>query len=414
MAPQEPKHSILNWNAVNFGAHAEDATGLSYYLKGMSGAFNAFYDTLPVHEKIREYAGAESRDIRFFPLKLSEKEYAKLMDTLRTWQEKPFPYKFFTYNCAHGIYALLAASLDSLPPLPNIMSPQDLALMLQNANRLGKPYVLPSLKERVLNANNKEVAKLEFLEWKNMQKDAKRDTSRQRELAELRHSVSKSEKEKRELLKLENQKLKVHGYSRFDIGTQFIEREANAHIRFRPFLHDISDNSGYYSAQSTLELLSLGLNANNSGVNLQELSIIHIRSAPVHDPLFKSWSWDFLMGYKNDYAALNFGFGKSFYVHKQKQIAAEILLMNSARSKTDFDFDNFAGFEMQLNKRRAGNFRYGASFEYLRSVIDFEREDVHFKTWFAYDVNKSFNLYAENIFGIKKQELLGLYLRFYL
>jgi hypothetical protein len=412
-----PKDSLsfLNWIAVNFGAHTEGTSGLSYYIKGINGSFDAYYSILPVHEKIREYTGAESRDIRLFPLKISDKELAKLIDTLSNWIEKPQPYKFFTYNCAHGIYALLASSLDSLPPLPSkTMSPQDLILMLQNKNRLDYPYMLPSLSERVLNSKDKEIARLEFLEWKNAQINAMRNISREEELAELRYQVSKNKKEKRDLLLLEKQPLKPHGYSRFDIGTQFIEREANLHIRFRPLLHDASDNSSYYSAQSTLELLSPGLNINKNSINLQELALINIRSAPIHDSMFKSWSWSFFTGYKNDYAALNMGYGKSFYMNKHRQIAMEFLLHNSARCKSGFNFDDFIGFETQLNKRQAGNFRYGTSFEYLRSVINFKRENIQFKTWLSYDASRQFNLYAENIFGIKKQELFGLYLRFYM
>jgi len=113
-----PKDSIsfLNWIAVNFGADTEGASGLGYYIKGINGSFKARYTILPVHEKIREYAGTESRDIRIFPLKISDKERVKLMDTLGSWLAKPQPYKFFTYNCSHGIYTLLASSLDSLPP----------------------------------------------------------------------------------------------------------------------------------------------------------------------------------------------------------------------------------------------------------------------------------------------------------
>jgi hypothetical protein len=293
------------------------------------------------------------------------------------------------------------------------MSPQDLALVLQNENRLGYPYMLPSLKERVLNSNNKEIARLEFLEWKNMQKDAERDASRQRELAELRYSVSKSEKEKRDLLKPENQKLKIHGYSRLDIGTQFIESEANAYIRFRPLLHDISDNSSYYSAQGTLELLSFGLAINSKSANLRELNLIHIRSAPIHDSFFKSWSWDVFAGYKSNETVFNAGIGKSFYINEQRKIALEFLMLNSTRLKND-NVDNFIGLDTRLNKRLAGNFRYGANFEYLRSLIDFENERLQFKTWLSYDINRKFNLYAENIFDLKKQEQLGLYLRLYL
>jgi hypothetical protein len=409
IAPQDSM-SFLNWAAVNFGADTEDARGISYYIKGINGSFNAYYNILPVHEKVREYAGTESRDIRFFPLKISEQEHARLIDTLQSWSKKPQPYKFFTYNCTHGIHALLASSLDSLPPpSQGVMSPQELALLLKKENRLGEPYLFPSLKERVINSKNKDISELEFLEWRNMRRNAERDSLREKRLAELRYSVSKNKKEKRDLLQPENQPFKPHGMLRLDIGTQFIEKEPNAYIRFRPLLHDISDNPSYYSAQSTLELLAFGLTANKKTVHLRELSIIHIRSASIHDPWFKAWTYDFFAGYKNDYAMLNIGFGKSFYINNLRKIATEILLVNSARQS-----DNFVGMEMQVNKRSAFNFRYGAGFEYLRSVIDFERDDMQFKTWLSYNVNKDFNLHAENIFGIKEQKQFGLYFRFYL
>jgi len=408
-----PKDSIsfLNWLAVNFGANTEGTSGLDYYIKGINGRFKAHYTLLPVHEKIREYTGTESRDIKIFQLKISEKEAVKLMDTLSRWIAKPQPYRFFTYNCAHGIYALLASSLDSLPPpSQKIMSPQELVLLLQNENRLGYSFQFPSLKERVLNAKDEDVARLEFLEWKNVNRNAERE----KELAELRYSVAKSKKEKRDLLKPEKQRFKPHGYSRLDVGTLFVEKEANAYIRFRPLLHDISDNPNYYSSQNTLELLSFGLSANKDGVNLRELSLVHVRSAPIHDSWFKAWSSDFFAGYKKDYAALNMGIGKSFYISESRKIAIEFLPMNSLRCKSGLSCDDFVGIETQLNKRLAVNFRYGAGFEYLRSVIDFNRESIQFKTWLSYNANRNFNLYTENIFGIKKQEQLGLYLRFYI
>jgi len=412
---QQDSISFLNWIAVNFGANTENASGLNYYIRGINGSFKAYYNILPVHEKIREYAGGQSRDIRMFPLKISDNELSKLIDTLSSWITKPHPYKFFTYNCAHGIYALLASSLDSLPlPPQKIMAPQELALLLQSKGRLDYPYLFPSLKERILNSKDDNAARLEFLEWKNMRLNAEKDSLREKELAELRSSVAKSKKEKRDLLKLEKKWFKPHGNSRLDIGGLFIEKEQNAYIRFRPLLRDISDNPSYYSAQSTLELFAFGLASNIYGINLHELSLVHIRSAPIHEPWFKAWSWDFFAGYKNNYAALNIGGGKSFYISKQNKIAMEFLLVNSARCKNGFSCDNFAGMEMQLNKRQAVNFRYGAGAEYLRSAIDFERESIQFKTWLSYDVNRSFNLYAENIFDIKKQEQLGLYLRFYL
>jgi len=399
-----PKDSIsfLNWLAVNFGADTEGASGLDYYIKGINGNFKARYSLLPVHEKIREYAGTEDRDIRIFPLRISDKERVRLMDTLSSWVAKPQPYKFFTYNCSHGIYALLASSLDSLPPpSQKLMSPQELVVLLQNENRLDYPYLFPSLKERVLSAKDDDIARLEFLEWKNVDRDSLREV----ELANLRYSVAKSKKEKRDLLKPEKQKLKPHNYSRLDIGTMFVEKEANAYLRFRPLLHDVTDNPSYYSAQSALELFSFGLSANNNSVNLRELNLVHIRSVPIHDSWFKAWSWDFFAGYKNDYAALNVGIGKSFYLNEEHKIALEILLMNSARCESGFNCNDFVGIETQLNKRLAQNFRYGASFEYLKNV--------QFKTWLSYNLNKNLNLYTENIFGVKKQEELGLYLRIY-
>jgi len=134
--------------------------------------------------------------------------------------------------------------------------------------------------------------------------------------------------------------------------------------------------------------------------------LLHIRSASIHDPWFKSWTYDFFAGFKNDYAALNMGIGKSFYLNKAQKIALELLLMNSTRCKSGFSCADFIGIETQLNKRLAQNFRYGAGFEYL--------QNIQFKTWLSYNVNKNFNLYTENIFGVRKQEQLGLYMRIYL
>ena len=181
IAPQRLESSFLNWDAIDFAANTENATWYNYYVKGISGGFNGYYYILPVHQKIREYSGSESRDIRFFPLKLSEKEYNKLMTNLSELRGKSHPYKFFTYNCAHGLYFLLYNSLDSLPPpTANIMAPVEVILILQKENRLEYPYLLPSLKERILNADDKEQAELEFMEWKNLKKGAKQNIKRER------------------------------------------------------------------------------------------------------------------------------------------------------------------------------------------------------------------------------------------
>lgn len=414
IAPQDSSLAFLNFNAVNFAAQTGNITGYDYYMKGLTGGFNAYYDTLPVHEKIREYAGSESRDIRFFPLKISDKEYKKLIDSLYSWSEKPYPYKFLTYNCTHGIYSLLQNSLDSLPLLKSgIMAPQDLIHILQKENRLEYPYLLPSLKERIVKNKDKEQAKLEFMEWENLQKGAQRDTLRSKRMAELRYSVSKKHKEKRILFKRENSFIKPHGYSRLDIGTQVIEKEANAHIHFRPLLHDPTDNSSYYSAYSTLELLSFGLNFNKNRIYLREFDLVHIRSAPLHDSFFKSWSWDLFAGYKNEYTALNSGFGKSIYINEKRKLVMELMLLNSIKCKDNFNCDDFIGFETQLNKRWTGNYRYGAEFAYLRKIPYFKKHDFQFKIWQSYDINSILNLYAESII-YKKLSNIGIFLRFYI
>jgi len=375
IAPQHSESPFLNWNAVNFGAHTENATGISLYIKGLNGGFDAYYDTLPVHEKIREYI-------------------------------------FFTYNCTHGIYFLLFNSLDSLPPpTSGIMAPQDLVLILQRENRLEFPYLLPSLKERILNATDREQAELEFLEWENSQKSAKKDTLKTKRMADLRYLVSKKHEEKRYLLKSEKSFIKPHGYSRLDLGTQLIDNETNAYIYFRPLLHDPSDNSSYYSTYSTLELLSLGLNINDNGVKLRELDLVHIRSAPLHDSLFRSLSWNILASYKNDVFETNFGLGKSFYINEKQKLALEFLLLNSV--KCEHNCADFIGFETQLNKRSTGNFRYGTKFEYLRKMMDFDNEHIQSKIWLSYDINRNFNLYAESIYDIKKNNTVGLYMRLY-
>ena len=414
IAPPVSESSFLNWRGINFAADTENATWYNYYIKGASGGFDAYYYVLSVHEKIMEYIGSETREIRFFPLKISEEEYNKLIKNLYDWSGKPYPYKFFTYNCADGIYYLLYSSLNSLPPpTQKIMAPQDVVLILHKKNRLGYPYLLPSIRERVLSASDKEQAELEFLEWKNSQKTAEKDDLREKRMAELRYLISqKNEKERRDLFKLEESWIGPHGYSRLDIGPQIIDGKINTHIRFRPLLHDPSDNSGYYPAYSTLELLSFGLNLNNNGVNLQELNLLHIRSVPIYDSLFRSLSWNVFAGYKNGISKLNLGIGNSFYVSEKRKIALEFLLLNSIQH--DDSFADFIGFETQLNKRLVDNFRYGIKFEYLHKLTNFENKQIQFKNWISYDVNRNLNLYAEVIWDIKEQKIIGLYSRFYI
>jgi len=401
----------LGSTAINFGADISNLSWYQLYAKGVFGGLNAYYTRQPLYDKINEYAGNETRDLRFFPIQISEAEYARLMLNLDIVGGKPVPYRFFSYNCSHGIYELLFNSLEGLPKQPKqMMTPLDVVDILSKNKRLGMPFILPSLYERVQQTTNDELAELEYLEWVNRQAHTKLNEEREKRLAQLRFSVAQQNTERPDLFSLEQGWRKPHKYSRIELGVLRHGKEYATMVGVRPLLHDQTDNHFFYSGVNSIEIASMFFCIKPEKIDILQVDFFHLRSTPIHDKWFRFNSYDFGVRYNTGGYFSNFGIGKSFSVFAQKGVVLEMLLVDELK-KSDI-FNNYIGLETHFTKRSEDNYRYGVNYRYLYKGFSY-KTDLSLKLWIATDLSKDFSLYLENQWDNKKKGNLKLGLRYY-
>jgi len=407
-APPDNEQSFLLWPAVNFAADTKDVKWYQLYPKGIFGGLNAYYNTLPLFEKIEEYKGSQSRDIRFFPVRLTEQEYSRFLQKLAMVRNEPVPYKFFNYNCADGTYQILYESLDDLPtPSQTLMSPIDVINILDADNRLGEPFILPSLVERLHNATDPDHAQMEFMEWENKQNIIEYNEKREQEMAQLRHRISQKRVNRPEVFAKDLGWHTPHGYSRIDIGGVYVGNDYAVNIGFRPLLHDQTDNAHFYSATSTLEILSASVNITKHNASLHNIDYFHTRSTPVYDQWFRSLSYDLYAGYVENSHKFGVGIGQSYYLHKGEKIALEVLMVDSYQEDM-----NHMGFQAQIRNHTVGDFRCGVLYEHLYRGLSNEKRLV-LSLWVAYDLSKRYGVYLENDYVSGERGVVKMSMRYY-
>ena len=348
------------WNTIEFVAETGDAK-FSYVTKGIYGGFVANYETAPFYEKIHKYVDNEKRDLFIYPLKISNTELAKFNDTLNSWKAKADSYKFFTNNCVDGIYILLKSTLDSVQEASVLLTPQNLIRLLNENGKIEKPILLS------FSGNKREDEN--FTPQKDMQIP--------------------------------------HKYSRFDIGLLFLEK-FYANLRFRLFLHDVSDYGGYYSNFINLELLTFNLYFSNGKTNLKELWPVRIRSETPSQG-FSGWAWLLETGW-DGFKTTNIGLGKTYIIFNDYLLG--YLLRGSVLENEQREF--YAGFQIFARVFSAKNYRFGTYFDYLRLTTKNNIIKTDLKTWISFDLRDDLNLFAESSIKNRNENLFSIMLRFYL
>jgi hypothetical protein len=349
------------WNTIEFVAEAENFSKLSYVTKGVYGGFAAKYEITPFYEKIYKYVDKEKRDLFIYPLRISNAELVKFNDTLNSWKTKKDSYKFFTNNCVDGIYNLLKSTLDSVQEAPILLTPQNLIRLLSESGKIEKPIVLR------FSGNKKDEEN--FIVQKDMQIP--------------------------------------HKYSRLDIGLLFLEK-FYGNLRFRLFLHDVSDYGGYYSNFINLEVLYLNLYFNNGKTNLKELWPMRIRSETPSRSFISGWSWLFESGWE-EVKTTNIGLGKTHLIFNDYLLG--YLLRGSLFEKEQYEF--YAGFQIFARVFSAKNYRSGIYFDYLRLAAKEKIVKTDLKTWLSFDLRDDLNLFAESSIKKRDENFFSLMLRFY-
>jgi len=349
------------WNTIEFVAETGDANKLSYITKGVYGGFEANYVTVPFHEKIHKYVDEEKRDLFIFPLKISDAELAKFNDTLNSWKTKDDSYKFFTNNCVDGIYNLLKSTLDSVQEAPVLLTPQNLIRLLNESGKIEKPILLQFSGDKKEEEN--------FTPQKDMQLP--------------------------------------HKYSRFDIGMLFLEK-FYANLRFRLFLHDVSDYAGYYSNFINFEVLALNMYIDNDKINFKELWLARARSETPSRSFISGWSWLLESGWE-EYKTTNIGLGKTYIIFNDYLLG--YMLRGSVLEKGRKEF--YPGFQIFTRVFSAKNYRSGIYFDYLRLAAKEKIAKTDLKTWISFDLRDDLNLFAESSIKNRNESFFSIMLRFY-
>ena len=350
------------WNTIEFVAETGDASKLSYITKGVYGGFAANYETVPFYEKIHKYVDEEKRNLFIYPLKISSEELAKFNDTLNLWKTKEDSYKFFTNNCVDGIYNLLKSTLDSIQEAPILLTPQNLIRLLNESGKIGEPLLLQSHKNKTEEQN----------------------------------------------VILQNNMQIPHKYSRFDIGALFFEKPY-MNLRFRLFLHDFSDYGGYYSNFINFEALALNLYFNSDRIDFKELWFIRIRSEKPSYNFISDWSWLIESGIEG-FKITNFGLGKTYLIFNDYSLA--YLFRGSILG--DEQNECYAGFQIVARGFSSKKYRFGAYFDYLRTLAKHNDIRTNSGMWVSFDLTENLNLFAENSIKNYSENSFSLMLRFYL
>ena len=122
--------------SVSFLA-AEETAGmdLSLMLRGALGQIDGVYTINPLHQLINKYIEQDQRNIKLFPLTLTEEE--KLLITLQIFEnrEKTYPYNFFFNNCTTRLMDVLTTADPNLKNpflIESVVSPDSLLSSLKD------------------------------------------------------------------------------------------------------------------------------------------------------------------------------------------------------------------------------------------------------------------------------------------
>ncbi|MFZ4552468.1 MAG: DUF4105 domain-containing protein [Aquabacterium sp.] len=100
--------------AISYAADGNEAEGLAFALKGLTGLYPGQFTNSPYYLRIRDYNDLENRDIWEYELNLSPTEMERLL--AHTWElgSTRFDYFFFDENCSYHLLSLLDAARPEL------------------------------------------------------------------------------------------------------------------------------------------------------------------------------------------------------------------------------------------------------------------------------------------------------------
>ena len=320
--------------AVNFAAAAgDDAKGLSFAWKGLTGGYAGVFGLFPYYEKVKQYAWIEHRDVWAYPLELADAETERLVDHLWEMDGVRFDYYFLTKNCSYQLLSLLEAARPELRLTEQYSwyaIPADTIRTLADVPGLmGKPRFRPSLETTLrwqvdqLDAEQRSLAR-ELAADKVAFDDSRLTALPPAERAavlEVAHDYlyyrlqsepgnAPAGRAHANAILLERSRIaraspfgdvptpdappdRGHHTLRLATAAVYEGDDLSLGLRLRPAYHDLLDDPGGYTAGAEINFLDLGLRIDPDGgkLRIDDLQLLNIVSLSPRDDLFKPVSF---------------------------------------------------------------------------------------------------------------------------
>lgn len=332
---QGPDDRLLAY-AVNYAANiAQGENMLTYTVLGISGGFSGQYSVSRYHEKVRQYARINNRDLWEYPLKLNEDEVRHVLWHLWEMRGVGSEYYFFTENCSYMLLALLQTARPGLyltkdfdwPGLYVI--PVDTLRTLREAGMLDETNYRPSLARRLQHQMQQLTAAQESWVIAATDQGVDLDDPRYRDATPRDQARMLETAHDRLYFRFTEDKIKLeqglastrtllttrsaldasadftavptpatppergHETSRLTGGWRYdgYAHSSAALLRFRGAYHDRLDPPAGYLAGGELEFFDLGVLARAGELRFSDFQVVNVQAVSPWNKTFKPLSW---------------------------------------------------------------------------------------------------------------------------
>jgi hypothetical protein len=246
------------------------------------------------------------------------------------------------------------------------------------------------------------------MEWQNRQGNRGIEREREQKMAALRHSLAARQVTRPDFYLPAPPWGNPHKFSRIELATQHQESNLTYYFNLRPLLHDPSDSHHFYSGKFSLEILSVSLQYQSNSLSINSFDYLHYRLTPFYERYFRSLSYSFYAGYRNEQHEFTAGIGASIALNKAKTFTWQTMFLNSLQNGT-----YHWGIDTRLLKLSDSRWRYGAEFEMLFS--DFSGyQTTSSVIWSSIDLFSNLGFYLDFKLEDFRTSSQHISLRFYL
>lgn len=318
--------------AINYSAQTNTSNGLEFAIKGLTGGYPGAFSLLPYYEKVKEYNDWESRDLWEYELDLSQAEVDRVVLSQWEWRAVTSPYYFLSRNCSFELLGLIEMARPGLRlqaqfPVDAIPTDTLRAVLAQPGllKRVTWRAASGTRQQADLERNDRATNRAALLLMEDpaspvlatltptqqaraletayddlysryVAREAARDTAppRLRQLLTRRSQVPVPD-QRVEPVRPAVDPANGHGTRRVSFGLGR-DDENIALLHFRPAYHDWLDPSGGYREGARIDFLSGTLRLSESGLGIQDATVVGIDSLAPANGLRQPLSWSVRLG----------------------------------------------------------------------------------------------------------------------